>query len=63
VTAGPNSAQRPQKEVGSISLTHWLLLGLIVLMLLGKGRFSAMMDDVAKGLKTPARPGDTYGSS
>lgn len=38
--------------MGSFSLVHWLVLGLIVLLLFGKGRFSDMMGDVAKGLKS-----------
>jgi sec-independent protein translocase protein TatA len=35
-----------------MSLVHWLIVGIIVLLLFGKGRFSAMMGDVAKGLKS-----------
>jgi sec-independent protein translocase protein TatA len=38
--------------MGGFSLVHWLVLGLIVLLLFGKGRFSDMMGDVAKGLKS-----------
>lgn len=38
--------------MGSFSLVHWLVLGLIILLLFGKGRFSDMMGDVAKGLKS-----------
>ncbi len=38
--------------MGSFSLIHWLVLGLVVLLLFGKGRFSDMMGDVAKGLKS-----------
>ena len=34
------------------SLWHWLVLGVVVLLLFGKGRFSDMMGDVAKGLKS-----------
>ncbi len=37
--------------MGSLSIWHWLILGLVVLLLFGKGRFSGMMGDVAKGLK------------
>jgi sec-independent protein translocase protein TatA len=37
--------------MGSFSLIHWLILGLIILLLFGGNRFSAMMGDVAKGLK------------
>lgn len=34
------------------SIWHWLVLGLVILLLFGKGRFSDMMGDVAKGLKS-----------
>lgn len=38
--------------MGGFSLIHWLILGLVVLLLFGRGRFSDMMGDVAKGLKS-----------
>ena len=38
--------------MGGFSLVHWLVLGLVVLLLFGRGRFSDMMGDVAKGLKS-----------
>jgi sec-independent protein translocase protein TatA len=38
--------------MGGLSLWHWLIVGIIVLLLFGKGRFSDMMGDVAKGLKS-----------
>ena len=38
--------------MGSFSLWHWLVVGIIILLLFGKGRFSDMMGDVAKGLKS-----------
>jgi sec-independent protein translocase protein TatA len=54
--------------MGGFSLIHWIILGVVILLLFGGNRFSAMMGDVAKGLKsfkqgmaedeTP-RPGDT----
>ena len=37
---------------GGFSLIHWLVLGVIILLLFGKGRFSDMMGDVAKGIKS-----------
>ncbi|HVJ02924.1 MAG TPA: twin-arginine translocase TatA/TatE family subunit [Sphingomonas sp.] len=37
--------------MGSFSLMHWLVLGVIAILLLGGGRFSNMMGDVAKGIK------------
>ena len=38
--------------MGSFSIWHWLVVGVIILLLFGKGRFSDMMGDVAKGLKS-----------
>jgi sec-independent protein translocase protein TatA len=38
--------------MGSFSLIHWIILGVIILLLFGGNRFSAMMSDVAKGLKS-----------
>jgi sec-independent protein translocase protein TatA len=38
--------------MGSFSLIHWIILGIIILLLFGGNRFSAMMSDVAKGLKS-----------
>lgn len=37
--------------MGGFSLIHWLILGLIILLLFGGNRFSSTMGDVAKGLK------------
>jgi sec-independent protein translocase protein TatA len=37
--------------MGGFSLLHWLVLGVVLLLLFGGNRFSAMMGDVAKGLK------------
>ena len=38
--------------MGSFSLIHWIILAIVVLLLFGGNRFSAMMSDVAKGLKS-----------
>src|SRR3546814_14687884 len=38
-------------SMGGLSIWHWLVFGVIVLLLFGKGRFSDMMGDVAKGIK------------
>ena len=38
--------------MGSMSIWHWLVVGVLVLLLFGKGRFSDMMGDVAKGIKS-----------
>jgi len=41
-----------RSSMGGFSLWHWLVVGIIILLLFGKGRFSDMMGDVAKGLKS-----------
>lgn len=38
--------------MGGFSLWHWAVVGILILLLFGKGRFSEMMGDVAKGLKS-----------
>ena len=38
--------------MGGFSFIHWIILGIVVLLLFGGNRFSAMMGDVAKGLKS-----------
>ena len=38
--------------MGGLSIWHWLVVGVVVMLLFGKGRFSDMMGDVAKGIKS-----------
>lgn len=38
--------------MGAMSLWHWLVVGLVVLLLFGKGRFSEAAGDIAKGIKS-----------
>lgn len=38
--------------MGGFSIWHWLIVGIVVMLLFGKGRFSDMMGDVAKGIKS-----------
>ncbi len=38
--------------MGGLSIWHWLVVGVLVMLLFGKGRFSDMMGDVAKGFKS-----------
>jgi sec-independent protein translocase protein TatA len=38
--------------MGGFSLIHWIILGILLLLLFGGSRFSTMMGDVAKGLKS-----------
>jgi sec-independent protein translocase protein TatA len=38
--------------VGAISIWHWLIVGVIVLLLFGgRGKLSSLMGDAAKGVK------------
>ncbi len=37
--------------MGGFSIWHWLIVGILVLLLFGRGKFSGMMGDVAKGIK------------
>ncbi|MBV7257471.1 twin-arginine translocase TatA/TatE family subunit [Pacificimonas sp. WHA3] len=36
--------------MGSLSIWHWLIVALIIMLLFGKGRISDMMGDLAKGI-------------
>jgi sec-independent protein translocase protein TatA len=54
--------------MGGASIWHWIVVGLIVVLLFGRGKISDMMGDVAKGIKafkkgmsedeTPAKPAE-----
>ncbi|MGQ4272641.1 twin-arginine translocase TatA/TatE family subunit [Terrihabitans sp. B22-R8] len=35
-----------------MSLTHWLVVALLVILLFGRGKISDLMGDVAKGIKS-----------
>ena len=37
--------------MGGASIWHWVVVGLIVMLLFGRGKISEMMGDVAKGIK------------
>jgi sec-independent protein translocase protein TatA len=37
--------------MGFGSPIHWIILGIVAILVLGGGRFSNMMGDVAKGIK------------
>lgn len=37
--------------MGGASIWHWLVVGLVVMLLFGRGKISEMMGDVAKGIK------------
>ena len=38
--------------MGSMSIWHWIIVALIILLLFGRGRISEMMGDLAKGIKS-----------
>jgi sec-independent protein translocase protein TatA len=37
--------------MGGASIWHWIVVGLMVMLLFGRGKISEMMGDVAKGIK------------
>lgn len=37
--------------MGSMSLMHWLIVLVVVLLLFGSGKISSIMGDTAKGIK------------
>ncbi|MBZ6377953.1 twin-arginine translocase TatA/TatE family subunit [Pacificimonas flava] len=38
--------------MGSLSIWHWLIVALVIMLLFGKGRISEMMGDLGKGIKS-----------
>ena len=54
--------------MGSMSIWHWVIVALVVMLLFGKGRISDMMGDLAKGIKSfkqgmaddPVPPADAH---
>lgn len=38
--------------MGSLSIWHWIIVALIVLLLFGRGKIPELMGDVAKGIKS-----------
>lgn len=38
--------------MGSVSIWHWIVVGVIVMLLFGRGKVSELMGDVAKGIKS-----------
>lgn len=37
--------------MGSLSIWHWIVVGIAVLLLFGRGKISELMGDVAQGIK------------
>ena len=38
--------------MGGMSIWHWVIVGIIVMLLFGRGKVSELMGDVAKGIKS-----------
>ena len=38
--------------MGSLSIWHWALVILVIMLLFGRGKISDLMGDVAKGIKS-----------
>lgn len=38
--------------MGGLSIWHWLIVAIVVMLLFGKGRISEMMGDLGKGIKS-----------
>lgn len=38
--------------MGSMSIVHWMIVVVVVVLLFGKGKISGMMQDVAEGIKS-----------
>lgn len=39
-------------DMGAMSIWHWLVVGILVVLLFGRGKISELMGDVAKGIKS-----------
>ena len=37
--------------MGSMSVWHWVIVAVVVMLLFGRGKVSELMGDVAKGIK------------
>jgi sec-independent protein translocase protein TatA len=37
--------------MGGVSIWHWVVVGVIVMLLFGRGKLSELMGDAAKGIK------------
>jgi sec-independent protein translocase protein TatA len=37
--------------MGGVSIWHWVVVGIVVMLLFGRGKVSELMGDVAKGIK------------
>lgn len=37
--------------MGGVSIWHWVVVGVVVMLLFGRGKISELMGDMAKGIK------------
>lgn len=37
--------------MGGLSIWHWIIVGIVIMLLFGRGKISEMMGDFAKGIK------------
>ena len=49
--SGPLDAERYGNMLGSLSIWHWVIVGVVVFFLFGRFKFSGMMEDLSKGIK------------
>lgn len=38
--------------LGSMSITHWIVVVAVVTLLFGRGRISGLMEDIGKGIRS-----------
>jgi sec-independent protein translocase protein TatA len=38
--------------MGSVSIWHWIVVGIVIMLMFGRGKVSDLMADVAKGIKS-----------
>jgi sec-independent protein translocase protein TatA len=50
--AHPGRRSREDFAMGGMSIWHWVIVGIIVMLLFGRGKVSELMGDVAKGIKS-----------
>jgi sec-independent protein translocase protein TatA len=48
----PRGTDEEKTIMGAMSAWHWIILGLVVVLLFGRGKVSELMGDVAKGIKS-----------
>jgi sec-independent protein translocase protein TatA len=52
-----------ERKMGALSLAHWLVVLLVVVIVLGAGKFPRLMHDLGEGIKNfKASLGDAGGS-